>query len=76
MDKRREDARGYKPQFSGPMKLYLIKHPEHGEITVNGKNKYDAVTEAAHKWGVSWVSIARECEYIVLAEETEQRGGN
>lgn len=61
---------GYRPRASGTMKLWLMRHAEHGEITVNGVNKYEAVTAAARKWGVPWTSIARECEYIVLAEDT------
>lgn len=73
MKQRENDARGYHPQFPGPMKLYLVRHKAHGEITVNGRNRYDAVTAAAHAWGVRWSIIARECEYIELAEETEAR---
>lgn len=68
MKRATENARGYHPQTSGTLKLYLVKHKEHGEITVNGVTRYDAVTEAAHKWGVPWSKIARECEFIVLAE--------
>lgn len=55
-----------------PMKLYLVRHPEHGETTVNGRTRYDAVIAAAKKWGVKWSAIARECEYIVLAEDTAE----
>lgn len=56
------------------MKPYLVRHPAHGEITVNGRRKYDAVIAAAKKWGVPWSKIARECEYIVLAEEERKAG--
>lgn len=52
-----------------PMKLYLVRHPEYGETTANGRNKYEAVVAAAQKWRARWTSIARECEFIVLAEE-------
>lgn len=55
-----------------PMKLYLVRHPEHGETTVNGRTRYDAVIAAAKKWGARWSAIARECEYIVLAEDTAE----
>ena len=56
------------------MKLYLVRHPVYGEITVNGRRKYDAVIAAAKKWGVRWTQIARECEYIVLAEDDRPAG--
>lgn len=57
-----------------PMKLYLVCHSEYGETTVNGRTKYDAVIAAAKKWGARWSAIARECEYIVLAEDTAEAG--
>jgi hypothetical protein len=57
-----------------PMKLYLVRHAEHGETTVNGVNKYEAVKDAARKWGVAWSSIARECEFIELAAEDSSGG--
>lgn len=57
-----------------PVKLYLVRHKEHGETTVNGRTRYDAVIAAAKKWGVRWSAIARECEYIVLAEDTAEAG--
>ena len=57
---------GYRPRFAGTMKLYLVRH--------NGVNKYEAVHAAARKWGVRWTAIARECEYIVLAEDTPEGG--
>lgn len=63
---------GYRPRFAGTMKLYLVRHKEYGELTVNGVNKYEAVHAAARKWGVRWTAIARECEYIVLAEDTPE----
>ena len=65
---------GYRPRFAGTMKLYLVRHKEYGELTVNGVNKYEAVHAAARKWGVRWTAIARECEYIVLAEDTPEGG--
>lgn len=58
----------------GTMKLYLVRHKEYGELTVNGVNKYEAVHAAARAWGVRWTAIARECEYIVLAEDTPEAG--
>ena len=63
---------GYRPRFAGTMKLYLVRHKEYGELTVNGANKYEAVHAAARAWGVRWTAIARECEYIVLAEGDSQ----
>ena len=63
---------GYRPRFAGTMKLYLVRHKEYGELTVNGVNKYEAVHAAARAWGVRWTAIARECEYIVLAEDTPE----
>lgn len=65
---------GYRPRFDGTTKLYLVRHKEYGEITVNGVNKYEAVHAAARAWGVRWTAIARECEYIVLAEDTPEAG--
>jgi hypothetical protein len=65
---------GYRPRFAGTMKLYLVRHKEYGELTVNGVNKYEAVHAAARAWGVRWTVIARECEYIVLAEDTPEAG--
>ena len=65
---------GYRPRFAGTMKLYLVRHKEYGELTVNGVNKYEAVHAAARAWGVRWTAIARECEYIVLAEDTPEAG--
>ena len=41
---------GYRPRFAGTMKLYLVRHKEYGELTVNGVNKYEAVHAAARKW--------------------------
>ena len=29
---------GYRPRFAGTMKLYLVRHKEYGELTVNGVN--------------------------------------
>lgn len=72
MKKEKTAPAGYHPQASGSTKLYLVRHKEHGETTVNGVNKYDAVTAAARVWGVAWSSIARECEFIVLADEAEK----
>lgn len=63
---------GYRPTARGPMKLYLVRHKDGQEITVNGRNKYEAVTAAARKWGVKWTSIARACEFIELASEDEE----
>ncbi len=54
-----------------PTKLYLVRHPEYGEITVNGRRKYEAVLEVSRKWRVPWTRLARECEFIVLCEEDE-----
>lgn len=56
---------------AAPMKLYLVRHPKRGEITVNGHKKYEAVLAASKKWGVPWTRLARECEFIVLATESE-----
>lgn len=72
MKKKKTAPAGYHPQASGSTKLYLVRHKEHGETTVNGVNKYDAVTAAAREWGVAWSSIARECEFIVLTDEAEK----
>lgn len=55
---------------AGPMKLYLLRHPEHGETTVNGRTKYEAVLAAARKWGTRWTTLAREAEFIELFDET------
>lgn len=52
-----------------PIKLYLLRHPERGEITVNGRTKYEAVLAASREWGERWTKLARECEFIALAEE-------
>ena len=52
----------------------VVRHKEYGELTVNGVNKYEAVHAAARAWGVRWTAIARECEYIVLAEDTPEAG--
>ena len=65
---------GHSPRFAGTTKLYLVRHKEYGELTVNGVNKYEAVHAAARAWGVRWTAIARECEYIVLAEDTPEAG--
>ena len=72
MKKKKTAPAGYHPQASGSTKLYLVRHKEHDETTVNGVNKYDAVTAAARVWGVTWSSVARECEFIVLADEAEK----
>ena len=55
---------------AGPMKLYLLRHPEYGETTVNGRTKYEAVLAAARKWGTRWTELAREAEFIELFDET------
>lgn len=55
---------------AGPMKLYLIRHPEYGETTVNGRTKYEAVIAVARKWGTRWTKLAREAEFIELCDET------
>lgn len=36
----------YRPTASGPMKLYLVRHEDGQEITVNGRNRYEAVYAA------------------------------
>lgn len=56
-----------------PMKLYLVRHPEYGETTVNGRTKYEAVLAAARKWGTRWTKLAREAEFIELDEEQRNR---
>lgn len=56
---------------SAPMKLYLVRHPEHGTETVNGHTKYEAVLALARKWKIPWSRLARECEFTVLVEEGE-----
>lgn len=56
---------------AAPMKLYLVRHPEYGEETVNGRTKYEAVLAVARKWRVPWSRLAREGEIIVLCEEGE-----
>lgn len=43
-----------------PLILYLVRHEDGREITVHGRNKYEAVTAAARKWGVPWTSIYSE----------------
>lgn len=53
-----------------PMKLYIIRHAEYGETTVNGRTKYEAVLAAARKWGTRWTKLAREAEFIELFDET------
>lgn len=58
------------------MKLYIVRHAEHGEIMANGRNRYEAALDAARQWGVPWTSIARECEYITIAEEGEIEHGH
>lgn len=55
-----------------PIKLYLVRHAVHGEITVKGRSRYDAVIAAARAWRVRWTAIARECEYTILAEDTAE----
>lgn len=55
---------------AGPMKLYLLRHPEYGETTANGRTKYEAVLAAARKWGTRWTKLAREAEFIELFDET------
>lgn len=57
-----------------PMKLYLVKHAEYGETTVNGRTRYEAVIAAAKKWGARWTQIARECEFIELAVDDTPGG--
>lgn len=71
MNTEKKPTGGYRPTASGPMKLYIVRHKDGQEITVNGRNRYEAVTAAARKWGVRWTSIARECEFIELAVENE-----
>ena len=55
---------------AGPMKLYLLRHPEYGEATANGRTKYEAVIAVARKWGTRWTKLAREAEFIELCDET------
>lgn len=55
---------------AGPMKLYLLRHPEYGETTANGRTKYEAVIAVARKWGTRWTKLAREAEFIELCDET------
>lgn len=55
---------------AGPMKLYLLRHPEYGETTANGRTKYEAVLAAARKWGTRWTKLAREAEFIELFDES------
>lgn len=57
-----------------PMKLYLVKHAEYGETTVNGRTRYEAVIAAAKKWSARWTQIARECEFIELAVDDTPGG--
>lgn len=57
------------PRVVQPIKLYLVKHPAHGEATARGRNKLEAVKVAARAWGVPWTSIARECDFVELIRE-------
>lgn len=66
---KQEIERGYHPRATGPIKLYLFKHEALGEITENGRSKYEAVVAADRKWGVPWTRVAKEAEIILLAEE-------
>lgn len=66
----REKAEASRSRAVSPMKLYLLRHPEYGEATANGRTKYEAVLAVARKWGKPWTKIAREAEFIVLCDET------
>ena len=71
MNKKRKAEREPEPvpaRIPGkPLKLYLVRHPAHGETTVNGTTKYEAALAAARKWRERWTVLAREAEFIVLA---------
>lgn len=61
-------------------KLYLwrVSHPVHGEIEVEASDRYFAVTQAAHEWGLRWSTIARDCKTEQLGEASrkkQRRGG-
>lgn len=64
---------GYRPTASGPMKLYLVRHEDGRETTVNGRNRYEAATAAARTWGEKWTGIAKRGEIIELAAEDTER---
>lgn len=42
--------------------IYKVFHPKHGERKVEATSRYWAIVAAAREWGVSWTTIARECE--------------
>lgn len=64
---------GYRPAASGPMKLYLVRHKSGVEVTVHGRNKYEAATAAARLWGARWTSVARESEFLELETVREEK---
>jgi len=41
---------------------YTVTHPVHGMERGKAADKLGAVQAAAKLWGVSWTSIARECD--------------
>ena len=41
-----------------------VRHPKYGSTTVKAaRDKLDAVTEAARRWGAQWSTVARECTF-------------
>lgn len=46
--------------------IYKVSHPKHGELKVEATSRYWAIVAAAREWGVSWTTIARECEVTRL----------
>lgn len=65
---------GYRPRFAGTMKLYLVRHKEYGELTVNRREQIRGRTRRRPCVGRSVDGNRRECEYIVLAEDTPEAG--
>ena len=55
-------------RWSAPRKA-MVRHPEHGEITVPCRSKTSAILCAAEKWGVrDWLELAKAAE-VTAAED-------
>lgn len=55
-------------RWSAPGKA-VVRHPEHGEITVPCRSKTSAILCAAEKWGVrDWLELVQAAE-VTAAED-------
>ena len=62
-------------EAKGELYLFRVSHPVHGEAEVEASDRYFAVTRAAKEWGLSWSTIAMDCNEMQLSSLPVRKKG-